>query len=105
MTLSKRDFWRLVVAGTILVVGFGVAFSVRFVYRKEALEFLSTLFGDNLMLISTVGLVGSGLGFAAFLRAAAKTEKPELSSSTIRAVIMGLIFVVMLFSLFVASVI
>lgn len=105
MTLTKRDFWRLVVAGTILVVGFGVAFSIRFVYRKEALQFLSSQFGDNLMLISTVGLIGSGLGFAAFLRAGARSEEPEFSSGTIRAVILGFIFVAMLFSLFVASVI
>jgi heme/copper-type cytochrome/quinol oxidase subunit 3 len=105
MTLTKRDFWRLVVAGTILVVGFGAAFSIRFVYRKEALQFLGSLFGDNLMLISAVGLIGSGLGFAAFLRSGSRTEESEFSSNTIRAVIMGLIFVTMLFSLFVASVI
>jgi hypothetical protein len=105
MALTKRDLTNLFVTGIIILVGFGTAFGVRFVYRDEIRQLLDSLLGDNLLLTSLIGLGVSGFGFVVFLRAGKKVERSEYSLNTVRAVFFGLVFVVMLFSLIVASVI
>jgi len=105
MALTKRDLTHLFVTGIIILVGFGTVFSIRFVYRDEIRQLLDSLLGDNLLLTSLVGLGVSGFGFVVFLRAGNKDEESEYSLNTVRAVFFGLMFVVMLFSLIVASVI
>jgi hypothetical protein len=105
ITVTKRDAPHLLLAGIIILVGFGGVFSIRFLFREETKQFFNSLLGDNLLVIALVGLGISGLGFVAFLKAGRKDGESGFSLNTIRAAFFGLVFVFMLFALIVASVI